>query len=605
MNRNQESHFSRVPQMKHQRSSFDRSHSLTTSFNAGEVIPIYCEDILPGDTVSMDLSHMTRLQTMLTPAFANIYMDTYWFFIPNRLAWNHWKEFMGENTQSAWIPAKDYTVPMLSTPEYHGSNPAKPSAAATGHAGFPVGSLGDYLYGLPSEYSFSGAAAALNFGVSALPARCYCLLWNDFFRDQNLQDPVYVPVGDDAGAWKYFGSSAASPNWALGYTRDNAAFGGFPLPACKYHDYFTSCLPAPQKGPAVSVPVGGNLAQQPMPVVPSATAVPDSALLKAPGGTYYNTLLASRQISPANSRYQSIGATTLSGSDVVSLNASSLGSHPTAANWSTYLANLWAVPESNTPVSGLSVGINELRLAVVTQMYYEALARGGSRYEEQIQQFYGVTNPDSRIQHPEYLGGHRYQINVQEITNTAQAEQDFLGDVGAKSVTSGSGSEFTKSFTEHGWLIGVAVVRYEHSYHQGRARKFSRCSKFDFYNPLFANIGEQPVYNDEIFGTSLTGDRTVFGYQEAWADYRYALNRVSGQMRPSVQDGFGHWNVVDNYASKPFLSDSWIVEDKSNLDRVLAVSSSLSNQVFADFYFKTTWTRVLPMYSVPGAIGQF
>jgi hypothetical protein len=251
-----------------------------------------------------------------------------------------------------------------------------------------------------------------------------------------------------------------------------------------------------------------------------------------------------------------------------------------------------------------------LRLAVITQMYYEALARGGSRYEEQIQQFFGVTNPDSRIQHPEYLGGRRMQINVHEVTNTAQSEKDFLGDVGAQSVTAGSNSDFTKSFTEHGWLIGLAVVRYEHSYSQGLPKKFARSNKFDFYNPLFARIGEQPVYNYEIFSTVNSSNPVsnlskVFGYQEAWASYRYNPNRVSGRIRPNVQDGFGHWTLDDNYATLPTLSSGWISEDKGNLDRVLAVTSSLNNQVFGDFYFQSKWTRVMPMYSVPGAIGQF
>lgn len=311
-----------------------------------------------------------------------------------------------------------------------------------------------------------------------------------------------------------------------------------------------------------------------------------------------------------------LGQVGVSGSlpDVVSTNVQQPAGNNkvanTTANFVNTFTNLWAYPASDVPISGLSVGINELRLAVVTQMYYEALARGGSRYEEQIQQFFGVTNPDSRIQHPEYLGGRRMQVNVHEVTNTAQSEKDFLGDVGAQSVTAGSNSDFTKSFTEHGWLIGLAVVRYEHSYSQGLPKKFARSTKFDFYNPLFARIGEQPVYNYEIFSTVNSSNPVsnlskVFGYQEAWASYRYNPNRVSGRIRPNVRDGFGHWTLDDNYATLPTLSSGWISEDKGNLDRVLAVTSTLNNQIFGDFYFNCKFTRVMPMYSVPGAIGQF
>lgn len=586
MNRNVESHFSRVPYVNHPRSTFDRSSGHTTSFNAGDLIPIYCDEVLPGDTVSMNTTSLVRLQTLLTPVFGNIYLDTYWFFVPNRLTWQHWKEFMGENTQSAWIPQQEYTIPRLKFP--------KKSASDATKVGFPVGSVADFM-GINPDLVLADDSEVQ---ISALPFRALGLIWNDFFRDQNVQDPLFVPVTDTQDA----------P--VLSNLDNNPVFGGYPCKAAKFHDYFTSCLPAPQKGPAVSVPVGGNLAQQPMPVVPSVSVVPDSSLLKAPGGAFYNTLIATRQLSSSTLRYQSVGIQAQSPSDVLTATNSSKGSHVGKSDFGAYFSNLWAVPQSNTPVSGLAVGINELRLAVVTQMYYEALARGGSRYEEQIQQFFGVSNPDSRIQHPEYLGGRRMQVNVHEVTNTAQSEKDFLGDVGAQSVTAGSNSDFTKSFTEHGWLIGLAVVRYEHSYSQGLPKKFARSNKFDFYNPLFARIGEQPVYNYEIFSTVNSSNPVsnlskVFGYQEAWASYRYNPNRVSGRIRPNVQDGFGHWTLDDNYATLPTLSSGWISEDKGNLDRVLAVTSTLNNQVFGDFYFQSKWTRVMPMYSVPGAIGQF
>jgi hypothetical protein len=582
MNRNVESHFSRVPYVNHPRSSFDRSSGHTTSFNAGDLIPIYCDEILPGDTVSMNTTSLVRLQTMLTPVFGNIYLDTYWFFVPNRLTWQHWKEFMGENTHSAWIPQQEYTIPRLKFPKKSSSDATK--------VGFPVGSVADFM-GINPDLVLADDSEVQ---ISALPFRALGLIWNDFFRDQNVQDPLFVPVTDTQDA----------P--VLSNLDSNPVFGGFPCKAAKFHDYFTSCLPAPQKGPAVSVPASiGSI-----PVV----AGPYHGYYDTNGSHFQPMSLSWFQASTAAggpvapafpSVIKSTTPVTGDGVDVVRGSVET----PDFASGKYYAMpnNLWARPINSQSVG---ISINDLRLAVITQMYYEALSRGGSRYEEQIQQFFGVTNPDSRIQHPEYLGGRRMQINVHEVTNTAQSEKDFLGDVGAQSVTAGSNSDFTKSFTEHGWLIGLAVVRYEHSYSQGLSKKFARSNKFDFYNPLFARIGEQPVYNYEIFSTVNSSNPVsnlskVFGYQEAWASYRYNPNRVSGRIRPNVQDGFGHWTLDDNYATLPTLSSGWISEDKGNLDRVLAVTSTLNNQVFGDFYFQSKWTRVMPMYSVPGAIGQF
>ena len=582
MNRNVESHFSRVPYVNHPRSTFDRSSGHTTSFNAGDLIPIYCDEVLPGDTVSMNTTSLVRLQTLLTPVFGNIYLDTYWFFVPNRLTWQHWKEFMGENTQSAWIPQQEYTIPRLKFPKKSTSDATK--------VGFPVGSVADFM-GINPDLVLADDSEVQ---ISALPFRALGLIWNDFFRDQNVQDPLFVPVTDTQDA----------P--VLSNLDCNPVFGGFPCKAAKFHDYFTSCLPAPQKGPAVSVPASiGSI-----PVVAGAYHGYYST-----NGTHYQPMSfswfsadasAGGSVTPAfPSVIKSTSPATGDGVDVV--RGAVEKPDFTAGKYYATPNNLWARPINNQSVG---ISINDLRLAVITQMYYEALARGGSRYEEQIQQFFGVTNPDSRIQHPEYLGGRRMQINVHEVTNTAQSEKDFLGDVGGQSVTAGSNSDFTKSFTEHGWLIGLAVVRYEHSYSQGLPKKFARSNKFDFYNPLFARIGEQPVYNYEIYSSVNSGNPVsnlskVFGYQEAWASYRYNPNRVSGRIRPNVQDGFGHWTLDDNYATLPTLSSGWISEDKGNLDRVLAVTSSLNNQVFGDFYFQSKWTRVMPMYSVPGAIGQF
>ena len=578
LNRNVESHFARVPSMKHQRSSFDRSFSHKTTFNFGEVVPIFCEEVLPGDTFSVDTAKIVRLQTMLSPVFDNMYLDTYFFFVPNRLTWDHWKEFMGENTQSAWYPTVEYSIPTIGAPS----------------GGFAVGTLADHM-GLPVNVDWS--KDDLNAPIQ-LPFRAYALICNDFFRDQNLQDPLVVATGD------------ASVDGSNSSGLDAVELGGKPFIAAKYSDYFTSSLPSPQKGPAVSIPLPSyDFSDVPV----YAGAIHDVTKLD-PTNSLPATL-AWRKGSPATfaagtSYYLSSTINTLDPASPA-INADSAassyatGSIPTGSN-TIYPTNLWADLSSVQPVEGSLFGINELRLAVVTQMYYEALARGGSRYEEQIAQFFGVSNPDSHIQHPEYLGGNRIQINVHEVTNTAQSEQDFLGDLGAMSATVDRHSDFTKSFTEHGFLIGVCVARYDHSYCQGIHRKWLRKSKFDFYNPLFARIGEQPVYDVELYADAASlSENTVFGYQEAWAQYRYAPNMATGLMRPSVDSSFGHWSLTDNYAAKPTLSSSWIQEDKTNVDRALAVSSSLSDQIFADFYFNFRAVRCMPMYSVPGAIGQF
>lgn len=586
MNRNVESHFARVPSMRHQRSSFDRSFSHKTTFNFGEVVPIFCEEVLPGDTFSVDTSKIVRLQTMLSPIFDNMFLDTYFFFVPNRLTWDHWKEFMGENTQSAWYPSVEYNIPTIGAPS----------------GGFAVGTLADHM-GLPVNVDWS--KDDLNAPIQ-LPFRAYALICNDFFRDQNLQDPLVVATGD------------ASVDGSNGSGLGSVELGGKPFIAAKYHDFFTSCLPQPEKGPAVSIP----LPSYDFSDVPVYAGAIHNKTVKADGGNYPAGLAIGRAGSLSDGVASPSFASTLDWANIASTpvwfsyepaTSGSLveknypaGKVPGNSANTMYPTNLWADLSGIQAGEGSLFGINDLRLAVVTQMYYEALARGGSRYEEQIAQFFGVQNPDSRIQHPEYLGGNRISINVHEVTNTAQSEQDFLGDLGAMSVTVDRHSDFTKSFTEHGFLIGVCVARYDHSYCQGIHKKWLRKSKFDFYNPLFARIGEQPVYDVELYAdASSLSENTVFGYQEAWAQYRYAPNMATGLMRPNVDSSFGHWSLTDNYAAKPTLSSNWIQEDKTNVDRALAVSSSLSDQLFADFYFNFRAVRCMPMYSVPGAIGQF
>lgn len=559
MNRNTESHFSLSPHVDISRSRFDRSASLKTSFNAGDVVPFFLEEVLPGDTFSVDTSKVVRMQTLLTPMMDNVYLDTYYFFVPNRLVWDHWKEFCGENTESAWIPATEYTMPQITSPADTGWN---------------VGTLADY-FGIPTGVG--------GLSVSALPFRAYALIINEWFRDQNLQDPLVVPTDD---------STVAGVNSGTFVT--DVAKGGKPFIAAKYHDYFTSALPAPQKGPDVAIPVAQAASY---PVYPLAQSVSpsgaDSLKWQKRDGSNFTYNSSQYGVFAVSSAFVD-GA---SASDSTILKQVEVGSNAVP---DVIPANLWAVADGNAAAAT----INQLRLAFQIQKFYERQARGGSRYTEVVRSFFGVTSPDARLQRPEYLGGNRVPINVNQIVQQSGTESSGTpqGTVVGQSLTTDKHSDFTKSFTEHGLIIGVMVARYDHTYQQGLNRLWSRKDKFDFYWPVFANIGEQAIKNKEIFAQGTDKDNEVFGYQEAWAEYRYKPNMVTGEMRSAYAQSLDVWHLADDYSTLPSLSDSWIREDKANIDRVLAVTSAVSNQFFADIYVKNYCTRPMPMYSVPGLI---
>nr|WNN13396.1 MAG: major capsid protein [Microviridae sp.] len=561
MNRNVESHFALNPtNIDIRRSTFDRSHSIKTSFNVGDIVPFFIDEVLPGDTFNVDTSKVVRLQTLLTPVMDNIYLDTYYFFVPNRLTWLHWKQFNGENTESAWFPQTEYEIPQITAPA---------------DTGWSVGTIADYL-GVPTGVP--------NLSVSALPFRAYALVMNEWFRDENLSDPLVVPVDD---------ATVAGVNTGTFVT--DVVKGGLPYKAAKYHDYFTSCLPSPQKGPDVLIPSAttGNY-----PVVALDSQV-DPSLLTVPVRGF---LASSLEGLPNTSKELKFGITN----DPASTNKYDLMAYQ-GQGYPFYPDNLYAISSG-----GLGASINQLRMAFQIQKLYEKDARGGSRYIEILKSHFGVTSPDARLQRPEYLGGNRIPININQVVQqsaTASGET-AQGTVTGMSVTTDTHSDFTKSFTEHGFVIGVMVARYDHTYQQGLERFWSRKDRFDYYWPVFANIGEQAVKNKEIFAQGPAKkdsagnviDDQVFGYQEAWADYRYKPSRVTGEMRSQYAQSLDVWHLADDYSALPTLSDSWIREDKTNVDRVLAVNSSVSNQLFADIYIKNRTTRPMPMYSIPGLI---
>lgn len=554
MTRNTETRFALNPtNISMSRSRFKRPSSVKLSFNVGDVIPFYVDEVLPGDTFDVKTSKVVRLQTLLTPVMDNIYLDTYYFFVPNRLTWSHWREMMGENTESAWIPKTEYSVPQITAPS----------------GGWSVGTIADYM-GIPT------GVAGLS--VNALPFRAYALIMNEWFRDENLTDPLDIPVTDATVAGVNSGN----------YITDTAK-GGLPFKAAKYHDYFTSALPSPQKGPDVLIP-GGTGAN--VPVVPLPQKVPSELLTnKRYTATYTHG-------SPGSTDWvvNAIGF-DLNGVEGSVTNSSS----NTNGGLTPVIDNLWAVGDSSLA----SATINQLRMAFQVQRLYEKDARGGTRYIEILKSHFGVTSPDARLQRPEYLGGNRLPININQViqqSGTGTGSATPQGTTTGQSLTTDVHSDFRKSFVEHGFVIGVMVARYDHTYQQGLERMWSRKDRFDYYWPVFANLGEQAIKNREIFAQGNTQDDEVFGYQEAWADYRYKPNRVAGEMRSAYAQSLDVWHLADDYETLPKLSDAWIREDSATVDRVLAVSSKNANQLFADLYVENDSTRPMPMYSIPGLI---
>ena len=556
MSRNAESHFAVNPtRIDMSRSRFDRSSSYKTTFNVGQIIPFYVDEVLPGDTFSIDTSKVVRMQTLLTPVMDDIFLDTYYFFVPNRLTWSHWKQFMGENTESAWIPSVEYEVPQLTAPE----------------GGWNIGTIADYM-GIPTGVS--------GLSVNALPFRAYALIMNEWFRDENLSDPLNIPVTD-----------ATVQGVNTGTFVTDVAKGGLPYTAAKYHDYFTSALPAPQKGPDVTIPVADagtfQVVTRPENVSYNGSATPlRFGLADSPDQIYQGEYPLYNRFQGIN---QGLGANTSKGA------AGSQDNIPLLAP-----LNLWA---EGSGVAQAAT-INQLRLAFQIQKLYERDARGGTRYIEILKSHFGVTSPDARLQRPEYLGGNRIPININQVVQSSSTDASGTpqGNTAAYSLTSDNHSDFTKSFVEHGFLIGVMVARYRHTYQQGLERFWSRKDRFDYYFPVFANIGEQAIKNKEIYAQGTVKDDEVFGYQEAWADYRYRPNRVTGEMRSSAPQSLDVWHLGDDYESLPSLSDSWIREDSKTVNRVLAVSDNVSAQLFCDIYVRNLCTRPMPLYSIPGLI---
>ena len=561
MNRNNERHFNQIPEMKASRTRFNRDQTILTTFDSGKLIPFYVDEVLPGDTFNVNTSAIIRMTTPKYPVMDDAFIDFYYFYCPNRILWDDFKQFMGEVDETPWMPAKNYKVPKIKVTVNEGgiSKPAE-------------GTILDYM-GVPTKIKKT-------FSINALPIRGYVKIWNEFFRDENIENAATIKTTSDDVDYDTGTNSGINEEEATIENRlQNAYKGGYCLPVSKFHDYFTSCLPYAQRGPEVTLPMSGNAR-----ITGFTSGEFDE---KAP--LYVNSFYdGSANSGNVRDRLYAIAEDGSTGSAYINIGTGTGIEHRLV-----YLgADLGSVTAAT---------INDLRKAVAVQQYYEALARGGSRYREQVQALWDVVISDKTVQIPEYLGGGRYHVNVNQIVQTSgqQGNTDTpIGETGAMSVTPVNESSFTKSFEEHGFVIGVCCVRHNHSYQQGLERFWSRTDRLDYYVPQFANLGEQPVKKKEIMLTGEATDEETFGYQEAWADYRMKPNRVSGKMRSNAKGTLDFWHYADNYETVPTLSQEWMTEGKAEIARTLIVQDE--PQFFGAIRVANKTVRRMPLYSVPG-----
>ena len=521
--------FTTIPKADIPRSKFDCQSTHKTTFDAGYLVPVYVDEVIPGDTFNLNMTAFARLSTPLFPIMDNMVMDSFFFFVPNRLIWTNWQKFMGQQDNPG--DSISYVIPQQVSPT----------------SGYAIGSLQDYM-GLPT---LGQVTTGNTVSHCAFWPRAYNLIWNEWFRDENLQNSVTVDKGD-------------GPDTITNYTL---------LRRGKRKDYFTSALPWPQKGASVTLPLGSQA-----PIKMNNTA--DSyALIKDNANAY-------RSLKPVSAT----GAILID---------------PTTS---------WTVSATAQPLyadlsAATAATINQLRQSFQIQKLLERDARGGTRYTEIIRAHFGVVSPDSRLQRPEYLGGGTTTININPISQTSATGQTGsttpLGNLAAMGTALAHNHGFTQSFTEHGVIIGLVSVRADLTYQQGLHKMWSRSTRYDFYFPAFAMLGEQSVLNKEIYVTGTSTDNDVFGYQERWAEYRYNPSRISSLFRSTASGTIDGWHLAQKFTSLPTLNDTFI-KDTPPVSRVVAVGAAANGQQFIfDSFFDVKKARPMPMYSVPGLIDHF
>lgn len=528
--------FSQVPAAEIQRSSFDRSHGYKTTFDAGFLVPVFIDEVLPGDTFNLKMTAFARLATPIKPIMDNIFLDSFFFFVPNRLVWDNWQKFCGEQVDPG--DSTDYLIPSF-----------------TRTTDMVAGSRADY-FGIPTNIS------PVTFNM--LHHRAYNLIWNEWFRDQNLQDSVTVEKGDTTASYTPYGS----------LLRRN-----------KRHDYFTSALPFPQKGDAVTIPLGTY-----------ADVISDNDI--ATTEPYYGT-------GQPTVSFQGAGAGVLSTSPIT-VNDRTV-TRSAGATSTTFAPMDWENPHLVADLTDATAAtINSLREAFQIQRMFERDARGGTRYTEIVRAHFGVTSPDARLQRPEYLGGSSSPVNISPVAQTQQTTSDPdttpQGNLAAIGTGHMHGHGFSKSFTEHGVVIGLVNARADLTYQQGLNRMFSRQTRFDFYWPALSHLGEQAVLNGEIYWQGTADDQEVFGYQERYAEYRYKPSLITGRFRSTDPVSLDVWHLSQEFTSLPALNEDFII-DNPPIDRVIAVTDE--PHFLFDAYFDFKCARPMPVYGVPGLIDHF
>lgn len=569
--------FSDAPAMYMKRTKFDRSHVYKTTFNSGKLIPVFVDEVLPGDTTRMSVNYFARLATPIKPIMDNIYLDWFFFFVPNRLVWEHWQNFCFE--QEDPDDSTDYVIP---------------SVTATGNSDNTyVGSLWDY-FGLPVNTSGNLS------GISALPFRGVYLIWNEWFRDENLQKSVKIQKGDNN---EVLNSARASEQPAWVFTTGTSIFPGLACPPRgKRHDYFTSALPWTQKGPGVSIGLAGTASI----VDPSRT-------------TGYLLHSTSNQLAAASAyggdASSSGGDRVARGTGTITLNnrggsewsniGGFAGNAPLDVTVSAYPAGSFLASDSYVDLDTSSIfTINSLRTAFQMQKFYERLARGGSRYTEVLRSFFGVVSPDARLQRPEFLGSFTKMVNVNPIAQTSATDDTSpQGNLSAYGVTAAKFHGFTKSFVEHGYVFGFVCARADLTYQQGINKMWLRSTVYDFYWPTFAHLGEQAIELREIYAQGSEADTTVFGYQERYSEYRYKPSQITGKFRSSVVGGtLDKWHLSQFFKNAPVLNEEFIVENPP-IERIVAVPSE--PEFLLDIGFRYTTVRPMPMFGTPGLVDHF